>query len=276
MYCTTKGMEENSSMIHVGRQKRWLAAVIHACAAQAFQKWLSSQLATKSVNHKRKTIGLTASDSGCLLEIKEGDNSRNGWNVKLTGHLFINFIIGSPNWQSLLLNWKDILGPKKQYGLIAADHWYLLRVWLWHRCPARSRSLGTGAREGWRSPALLLRGAQRPLPTCSPWNRLSSAWAEPWQAALPQHSCDAKTTLLISAEMWNCGHCSPPHICIFGTSPLKLGIARCVLSTICSFQGFLWGLRISFLWLDVYSRARRGELQLQLMMPLIIHEQSVY
>lgn len=71
-------MEENSSMIHVGRQKRWLAAVIHACAAEAFQKWLSSQLATKSVNHKRKTIGLTASDSGCLLEIKEGDNSRSG------------------------------------------------------------------------------------------------------------------------------------------------------------------------------------------------------
>lgn len=63
-------------MIYVERQKQWLAAVIHACTAQAFQKWLSSQLATKSVNHKRKTIGLTASDSGWLLEMKEGDNSQ--------------------------------------------------------------------------------------------------------------------------------------------------------------------------------------------------------
>lgn len=104
---------------------------------------------------------------------------------ELTGHLFINFIIGSPNWQSLLLNWKDILGPKKQHGLIAADHWYLLRVWLWHRCPTRSHSLGTGAREGWWNPALLLRGGQGLLPTCSPRNGLSSAWAEPWQVALP-------------------------------------------------------------------------------------------
>lgn len=75
-------MEENSSMIHVGRQKQWLAAVIHACTAQAFQKWFSSQLAVKSVNHKRKTISLTASDSGWLLEIKEGDNSRSKGNIK--------------------------------------------------------------------------------------------------------------------------------------------------------------------------------------------------
>jgi len=71
-------MEENRSMTCVGIQKQWLAAVIHACTAQAFQKWLPSQLATKSVNHKRKTIGLAARDSGWLLDIKEGDNSWNG------------------------------------------------------------------------------------------------------------------------------------------------------------------------------------------------------
>lgn len=84
-------------MIHVRRQKQGLA-LIHTCTAQAGQKWLSLQLATKkSVTYKRKAIGLMASDSGWLLELREGDNSKRGETSKLTGHLLvIDFIVRQP------------------------------------------------------------------------------------------------------------------------------------------------------------------------------------
>lgn len=118
MYCTTKGTEENSAMIHVRRQKQGLA-LIHMCTAQAGQKWLSLQLDTKkkSVTYKRKAIGLMASDSGWLLELKEGDNSKRGEMPKLTGQLLVtDFIIRQPKVLVFALERRTHLCFKNQCG----------------------------------------------------------------------------------------------------------------------------------------------------------------
>lgn len=170
---------------------------------------------------------------------------------------------------------------KNRCGLMRTNPWYLL----WCVCgivpsvPIVPSCWGQGHVRDWLdcSPA--------PLPTYSLWNRLGREKAvsrlSPGRLLFPQHNTKVKTTLLralswMSAEIWKCGCCFLQQAFLHFWDLLKLGITRYVSRTMCSFQGFLWGLRICHLWLgEVYNYKTGWTGAIVNDAPLTIYKQNI-